>query len=351
MIKQAIAKAVEGNDLGEDEMIAAMTQVMEGKATPAQIGAFLVALRLKGESLEEISGAARVMLDKATKVPTRAAARGELLVDTVGTGGDGAGTFNVSTTSAFVAAAAGCKMAKHGNRAVSSSCGAADLIEALGIPLDLTPEQVGDCIDQVGLGFLFAPVLHGAMKYAIGPRREIGLRSIFNLLGPLTNPAGAGALLVGVYDPILTGPLARVLGRLGAERAMVVHGQDGLDEMTVTGSTKVASLENGVVTEYEITPEQVGLSRAKLDDLAGGDVDSCKAHTLGVLSGKNGPKRDMVLLNAGATLLVAGKAGDLKEGVALAAKIIDSGAALAKVEEVVSFAKGLAETEKMEAAS
>ena len=351
MIREAIAKTVDGKDLGEDEMIAAMNQVMEGRATPAQIGAFLVALRLKGESLEEISGAARVMREKATKVPTRAAEKGELLVDTVGTGGDGAGTFNVSTISAFVAAGAGCRMAKHGNRAVSSSCGSADLIEALGIPLDLTPEEVGRCIDNVGLGFLFAPALHKAMKHAIGPRREIGLRSIFNLLGPLTNPAGAKALLVGVYHPALTGPLARVLARLGAKRAMVVHGHDGLDEMTVTGPTRVASLENGQVREYEVTPEELGLARSGLEELIGGDVESCRGHAMEVLGGSSGAKRDMVVLNSGATLLVAGKAADLKEGIGLAARTIDSGAAMKKLEELVSFAGQLAGERKLEAVS
>ncbi|MCF8033043.1 MAG: anthranilate phosphoribosyltransferase [Desulfarculaceae bacterium] len=340
MIQQAIALAVSGQDLSEEQMIAAMDQIMEGQATQAQIGAFLVALRMKGECLSEISGAARVMRAKATPVACRAQADGEVLVDTVGTGGDGAGTFNVSTTTAFVVAGAGLKVAKHGNRAISSSCGAADLLEALGVPLDLSPEQIGACIDEVGVGFLFAPALHGAMRHAIGPRREVGLRTVFNLLGPLTNPAGANVLVVGVYDPALVEPLAHVLGRLGVDSAYVVHGE-GMDEVTVTGSTAMARLQGGQVETLEITPEQFGLRRAAPEEVAGGTVDQCRAHTLAVLKGEPGARRDMVLLNAAAALAAAGKAGDLARGVALASEIIDSGAALAKLEQLVSFSQGL----------
>ena len=342
MIKQAIAKAVEGIDLSEAEMTAAMDQIMEGQATPAQIGALLIALRIKGESLEEITGAAKVMRAKATSVPTRARQTGQVLMDVVGTGGDGAGTFNVSTTTAFVVAGAGVTVAKHGNRAVSSSCGAADLINALGISLELSPEQMGQCIDQAGIGFLFAPVLHGAMRHAIGPRREIGQRTIFNLLGPLTNPADANRLLVGVYDPQLVEPLARVLDRLGVESAMVVHGQGGLDEVTTTGATSVARLRQGKVSTYAINPEDLGLPRAKLADLAGGDPATCREQTLGILQGKPGPRRDMVLLNAAAALEAAGAAGDLQEGLALARDSIDSGAALARVEELAALSRGMA---------
>lgn len=341
MIQEAIAKAVSGRDLSEGEMIGAMDQIMEGRATPAQIGALLVALRIKGESLEEISGAAQVMRAKATPVACRCAEGDGVLVDIVGTGGDGAGTFNVSTTTAFVAAGAGLKIAKHGNRAMSSSCGAADLLESLGVPLDLDAGQMAQCVDEVGVGFLFAPALHGAMRHAIGPRREIGLRTIFNLLGPLTNPAGASVLLVGVYDPKLVEPLARVLGRLGATSAFVVHGEGGLDEITITGATRMARLRDGAVDLLEITPEELGLQRARLEEVRGGSVEQCRAHTLDVLSGQRGPKRDMVLMNAAAALLAADRVPDLVQGVALAAQVIDSGAALGKLEHLVSFAKGL----------
>eukprot|EP01022_Parablepharisma_sp_SALTPOND_P026073 TRINITY_DN6175_c0_g1_i1.p2 TRINITY_DN6175_c0_g1~~TRINITY_DN6175_c0_g1_i1.p2 ORF type:complete len:348 (+),score=147.83 TRINITY_DN6175_c0_g1_i1:578-1621(+) len=339
MIQEAIARAVSGQDLSEEQMIAAMEQIMEGRATPAQIGAFLVALRIKGECLAEIAGAARVMRAKATPVACQALAAGEVLVDTVGTGGDGAGTFNVSTTTAFVVAGAGLKVAKHGNRAISSSCGAADLLEALGVPLDLEPGDIAACIDEVGVGFLFAPALHGAMKHAIGPRREVGLRTVFNLLGPLTNPAGANVLVVGVYDPALVEPLAHVLGRLGVDSAYVVHGE-GMDEITVTGVTEMARLRDGQVELLRVTPEELGLSRATPEDVSGGTVDECQAHTLAVLKGEPGPRRDMVLMNAAAALAAAGKAADLAEGVALAAEVIDSGAALAKLEQLVEFAQG-----------
>ncbi len=340
MIQEAIARAVNGQDLGEEMMIRVMNQIMEGAATPAQIGAFLVALRIKGESLAEIAGAARVMREKATPVICRAAARGEILVDTVGTGGDGAGTFNVSTTTAFVVAGAGLKVAKHGNRAISSSCGAADLLESLGVPLDLDAVDIAACIDRVGVGFLFAPVLHQAMHYAIGPRREVGLRTIFNLLGPLTNPAGANVLVVGVYDAALVEPLAHVLHRLGVPSAYVVHGE-GLDEITVTGVTNMARLKDGAVEPMSVTPEELGLSRASLAEVAGGTVEQCRAHTLAVLDGQAGPRRDMVLMNAAAALSAAGKAADLKQGVELAAETIDSGAALAKLEQLVLFSQSL----------
>ncbi len=341
MIQQAIAKAVSGRDLSEQEMIGAMDQIMEGRATPAQIGALLIALRMKGESLEEISGAAQVMRAKATPVACSCVAGDGVLVDIVGTGGDGTGTFNVSTTTAFVAAGAGLKVAKHGNRAVSSSCGAADLLESLGVPLDLDPAQMALCVDEVGVGFLFAPVLHGAMKHAIGPRREIGQRTIFNLLGPLTNPAGASILVVGVYDPKLVEPLAKVLGRLGATSAFVVHGEGGMDEITVTGTTKMARLQDGRVSLLEVTPEALGLGRASLDDIRGGTVEQCRTHTLEVLAGQPGPKRDMVLMNAAAALVAAGLAQELAQGVEQAAQVIDSGAALGKLEELISFAKSL----------
>ncbi len=331
MIQEAIAKAVQGQDLSEEQMAQAMGQIMAGGASPAQIGALLVALRMKGECEAEIAGAARAMRAAATPVSCRAADAGEVLVDVVGTGGDGAGTFNVSTTAAFVVAGAGTRVAKHGNRAVSSSCGSADVLQALGVDLELSPEEVGLCIDEIGVGFLFAPALHGAMRFAVGPRRELGLRTVFNLLGPLTNPAGASALVVGVYAAELVAPLARVLARLGAASAFVVHGEGGLDEITVTGATRMARLDAGRITEATITPEELGLARAPLSAVSGGDVQACKQHALEVLGGGQGPRRSMVLMNAAAALVAAGAASDLPEGVEMAAGSIDSGAALAKL--------------------
>lgn len=338
MICQAIAKAVGGKHLEENEMIDAMDHIMEGRATPAQIAALLIALRMKGECVEEISGAAKVMRAKVSQVPTLARSSGEMLVDTVGTGGDGAGTFNVSTTTAFVVAGCGLKVAKHGNRAVSSSCGSADLIEALGIPLDLPSERIGQCVDQAGIGFLFAPLLHGAMRHAMGPRREIGLRTIFNLLGPLTNPAGATVLLVGVYDPRMVRPLAEVLARLGTDSALVVHGEGGLDEITVTGRTSIARLMDGEVSEFSVTPEEAGLQRAGLEEIKGGDAQVSREQTLKILSGRPGPRRDMVLMNAAGALLAAGRAENFREGVDQAAQSIDSGAAMARLNELVAAA-------------
>lgn len=332
MIKQAMVKVVAGENLSEAEMTEVMNQVMEGRATQAQIGGLLVGLRMKGETVDEITAAAKVMRDKATAVPSRAAGQGEVLVDTCGTGGDGSSTFNVSTTAAFVVAGAGCKVAKHGNRAMSSQCGSADLMEAIGINLDLTAEQVGQCLDEVGIGFLFAPALHVAMKHAIGPRRELGMRTIFNVLGPLTNPAGAQAQIMGVFDPELTTTLAHVLRRLGCRSAFVVHGQGGYDEITITGPTKAAYLYDGKVTEITIIPEELGLAKALPEELVAADAQQSKQMSLDVLRGKPGAPRNMVLANAAAAIMVAGKAASLLDGVKLAAESIDNGSALAKVE-------------------
>jgi len=335
VIREAIAQVVGGTDLGEAEMVGVMEEIMGGEATPAQIGSFITALRMKGETVAEITGAARVMRQKATPVPA-AASPDDLLMDIVGTGGDLSGTFNVSTTTAFVVAAAGVPVAKHGNRAISSTCGSADVLEALGVDLELAPEQIGRCVREVGIGFMFAPKLHGAMKYAIGPRREIGIRTVFNVLGPLTNPAGANVQLIGVYDPRLVEPLAQVLGKLGTKRAMVVCGAGNVDEITVTGESSVAEYNVGKITTYTITPEQCGLKRATLADIRGGASAAEAAELLrAVLRGTPGPRLDMVLLNAGAAIMVAGKATDLPAGVAVARQVIESGAALAKVEALV----------------
>ena len=343
MIREAIAKIIERKDLDEDQMVGVMQEIMSGEATPAQIGSFITALRLKGETIEEISGAAIVMRQKATRIATGVAVdKGEILVDTCGTGGDSSGTFNVSTATAFVVAAAGIPVAKHGNRSVSSKCGSADVLEALGVNLELSPEEVGNCVKEVGIGFLFAPLLHGAMKYAIGPRREIGIRTIFNILGPLTNPAGANVQLLGVYAPDLCEKLARVLGRLGSLRAVVVCGAGNVDEFTVTGDNEVAELSNGEVKTYVVRPEDAGISRARLIDLKGGATPEASAAILrDLLGGGDGPKRSMLLLNSGAALYAAGKAPGFKTGVELAAKLIDSGAALAKLDALIKFSQNV----------
>jgi anthranilate phosphoribosyltransferase len=339
MIKEAIGKVVAHIDLSEAEMVAAMNEIMSGAATTAQIGSFITGLRMKGETVEEITGAARVMREKSTKIHTGVDTRaGEVLVDTCGTGGDSSGTFNVSTTTAFVVAGAGLPVAKHGNRSVSSRCGSADVLEALGVDLNMSAEQVGNCVREIGIGFLFAPLLHGAMKHAIGPRREIGIRTIFNVLGPLTNPAGANVQVIGVYAPDLCEKLAGVLAKLGTRRALVVCGEGNLDEMTVTGGTQVAELKEGVVSSYTVDPEVVGLSRCTLAELRGGDTVEESARQLKeILQNIPGPRRDMVLLNSGAALMAAGRAADLATGVDLARRIIESGAALAKLEALVSF--------------
>jgi anthranilate phosphoribosyltransferase len=333
MIGAAIGKLVEHQNLTEEEAAQAMRQIMEGGATPAQIAAFLIALRIKGETIEEITGCARVMREKATRIR----APYPNVIDTCGTGGDGSQTFNISTTAAFVVAGAGVPVAKHGNRAMSSRCGSADLLQALGVAIELSPEMAEACLAEVGITFLFAPLFHSAMKYAVGPRREIGVHTIFNILGPLTNPAGAKQQILGVSRQEFAEPMAHVLGNLGSTRALVVHGADGLDEITTTGETHITALDGGKITSYTINPEQFGLPRAPLGALAGGDAQQNGEITLAVLGGKHGPHRDVVLLNAAAALAVAGTAPDLQAGLQLAAQAIDSGAALEKLRGLQRF--------------
>jgi anthranilate phosphoribosyltransferase len=327
-IQEAIARLIEAQNLTRDQMTGVMNQIMSGEATDAQIGAFLVALRIKGESVDEIVGAAAVMREKAIHIKTRH----RVVVDTCGTGGDHSGTFNISTTAAFVVAGSGLCVAKHGNRAATSKSGSADVLKALGVNIEASPETMSRCLDEVGIGFLFAVSLHGAMKYAIGPRREVGARTIFNALGPLTNPAGATRQVIGVYSPALTETLATVLGNLGSEHVFVVHGSDGLDEMTLTGPTRVSELKNGSVTTYDVSPKDVGLAQADASALAGGEADENAATTLAILKGETGPKRDIVLLNAAAAIVAGGKASNLAEGVKVAAQVVDSGEAFAKLD-------------------
>jgi anthranilate phosphoribosyltransferase len=340
-IKKAIGKIVIGQNLTEDEMVKVMTQIMEGGATTAQIGSFITGLRMKGETVDEIVGAVKVMRDKATFVDSGVdTAGGQVLMDIVGTGGDGSGSFNVSTTTAFVVAAAGIPVAKHGNRAISSNCGSADVLEALGVNLSLTSDQVADCVRSMGIGFLFAPMLHGAMKHAIGPRKEIGIRSIFNILGPMTNPARANVQLTGVFARELTTTLAEVLVRLGMMRTLVVWGEGNLDELTITGRSYIADGYNGEVSTYTIEPEDVGLKRATLDDIRGGATPAIAAEQVrSVLSGENGARLDMVLLNAGAAFLACGEVDRIKAGVNMAREIVASGAALKKLEQLIDFSQ------------
>lgn len=342
MIQEAISLVVSRQNLDEAQMTATMQEIMSGEATDAQIGSFITALRMKGETIDEIAGAVRVMREKATFVDTGIdTASGKLLMDIVGTGGDGSGTFNVSTTTAFVVAGAGISVAKHGNRAVSSSCGSADVLEALGVDLSLSSEQVAECVRTVGIGFLFAPMLHQAMKHAIGPRREMGIRTIFNILGPMTNPAGSNVQLTGVFAKELTVPIAEVLSRLGMRRTLVVWGEGNMDEMTITGTSHVADAHNGTVESYTVNPEDVGLPRANIEDIQGGATAQESAALIReVLGNTPGARLDMVLLNAGASLLAAGKATDLQAGVEQAREIIASGAALEKLDLLVAFCKG-----------
>ncbi len=333
MIKEGIAKAVRGEDLTEVEMMAVMDEIMRGLASPAQIGAFLTALRMKGESVKEITGAAKVMRKKAQKIK---APKGRV-IDTCGTGGDETNTFNISTASAFVAAGAGAVIAKHGNRSVSSRCGSADVLKALGVNIEADKEMVERCLKEIGVGFLFAPMLHKAMKYVAGPRREMGIRTIFNILGPLTNPAGADSQVLGVYDDSLTELLARVLAKLGSNHAFVVRGDDGLDEFTITSSTKVSELKDGEVRTYQISPEDVGLKRCKKQDIAGGEPETNAEIIMDILKGRRSPKRDIVLLNSAAALVVSGIAEDIKAGISMAEESIDSGRALEKLEGLIEL--------------
>jgi anthranilate phosphoribosyltransferase len=348
MIRRAIARVVEKDNLTEAEMIEVMDQIMSGAATPAQIASFITALRMKGETVEEISGAARVMRDRVT--PIRVAKSltldrdeinldRETILDTCGTGGGSTNSFNISTTVAFVISACGVKVAKHGNRAVSSSCGSADVLESLGVNLGITPEAVERCVDQIGIGFLFAPALHGAMKHAIGPRREIGIRTIFNILGPLTNPAGADCQVLGVYREDLVQKLAHVLKRLGCRRGFVVHGLDGMDEITLSGQTRVAEVTPEGVTMSLIAPEDFGLERCRPEDLRGGDAAGNAEIVRKVLSGTDDAKRRVVLLNAAFGLVAAGKAAGVAEGIALAAEAIDSGRALKQLDRLVALTR------------
>jgi len=304
---------------------------MSGEATPAQFGAFVTALRLKGETVDEIAGMARVMREKARRVHVEG-----VLLDTCGTGGDARGTFNVSTAAAFVAAGAGARVAKHGNRAMTSRCGSADVLEALGARIDLSPEQVKACLEETGVGFMFAPSFHPAMKFAAGPRREIGVRTVFNILGPLTNPAGAACQVLGVAEPSLAETMAQVLARLGSRRALVVHGRDGLDEMSISGPTLVCELVEGCVRQYEVTPKEVGLALYEAASVAGGTPEENAAALREVLAGRPGPQRDIVLLNAAAGLVALERAAALAEGVAQAAEAIDSGAARERLERFVA---------------
>ncbi|MHB1420690.1 MAG: anthranilate phosphoribosyltransferase [Bacillota bacterium] len=337
-IKTAIQKAVEGINLTEEEAQISMEIIMNGEATPAQIGALLTALRFKGETVEEITGFARTMRAKATRLQTCH----ENFVDTCGTGGDGSNTFNISTTTAFVVAGAGVPVAKHGNRSVSSRCGSADLLEGLGVEVGLTPEQVEICLDEIGIGFLFAPSFHGAMKHANGPRREIGIRTVFNILGPLTNPAGAPAQVIGVYDPKLTEVMARVLGALGSRCAYVVHGAGGMDEASHAGDTKVSRLAGGQVETYYIQPEDAGIHRGKQQDLLGGSAADNAEITKRILQGEWGPCRDVVLINSALALMAAGSTSSLTDAVEIAAMSIDSGAAQNKLESLINLSRSLA---------
>ena len=332
-IRDAIDKLVNRVSLSEPEMIEAMNQIMTGEATPLQVASFLTALRMKGESVEEVTGAARVMREKAHRVHVGS----KTVIDTCGTGGDQKGTFNISTTAAFVVAGAGINVAKHGNRSVSSQSGSADVLGTLGVKVDAPKERVEECITKIGIGFLFAPLLHEAMKYAVQPRRDIGIRTVFNLLGPLTNPAMATHQLIGLYSGDLVGMIAHVLKNLGSVCAMVVHGMEGLDEISLCGPTKVAELRGGQVKEYMVEPEQFGLKRCRMKELRGGNAEQSAAIVRGVLQGDKGPARDVVLLNGGAALYVGGSAATIQDGMGLAAQSIDSGKASEKLARLVEM--------------
>ncbi len=337
MIREAISMLVEGKSLSTDQAAQVMNEIMEGEVTPAQFGAFVTALRLKGETVEEIAGLVKVMRAKAIPVLIK-----EPVIDVVGTGGDGKNTFNISTAAAFVVAGAGLKVAKHGNRAASSQSGAADVLEALGVKFDLNAEQVQKSVEEVGIGFMFAPAFHPAMKYAGPPRREIGIRTVFNIIGPLTNPAGARTYLLGVAETSLVEKLALVLQSLDCEHALVVHGEDGLDEITLTGKSQVCELKDGKIHTYTIDPGDFGLVKASLDALKGGTAEENATLLRDILSGKKGPQRDIVILNAAAALVAGNKAESVEEGIKMAMDAVDKGQALDKLKWLVEFSQSFA---------
>jgi len=332
-MQEAIRAVTEHHDLSSEQMTAAMRLIMTGEATPAQIGGFLVGLRMKGETVDEVAAAAGVMRELSTRVIVNT----DHLVDTCGTGGDASGTFNISTASAFVTAAAGARVAKHGNRSVSSKCGSADVLETAGVNLDLGHEEVARCVNEIGVGFLFAPKHHGAMKYAVGPRKEMGVRTIFNVLGPLTNPAGAPNQVLGVFSHGWLRPLAEVLQRLGSRHVMVVHARDGLDEISIGTPTQVAELKNGEIAEYVISPEDFGLITTDLDAVRVSSAGESLAMLRSVLNNTPGPARDIVALNAGAAIYTAGVVDDLVAGVARAQQVIASGAAAEKFQQLIDL--------------
>ena len=336
MIREAIEKLIRGVDLTQEEAAQVMEEIMTGEATPAQFGAFVIGLRLKGETVDEMTGLAAVMRDKSLKVDFEGPS-----VDTCGTGGDDLGTFNISTAAAFVVAGAGIAVAKHGNRAMTSKSGSADVLEKQGVKIDLGPEGVKRCMEEVGIGFMFAPRFHPAMKFAVQPRREIGVRTVFNILGPLTNPAGAQAQVLGVPTDSVGEKMVQVLQRLGSERAIVVHAEDGLDEISLNSNTSVWELTEGEIRQYTISPEDLGLAPALLESLAGGSVDENAEIMTDVLRGASGARRDVVVANAAGGIVAGGKASDLREGVQAAQESIDSGRALEKLELLKEVSQGL----------
>jgi anthranilate phosphoribosyltransferase len=336
-IREGIAKLVEGQDLTREEARSAMADIMDGRATPAQIGSFVTALRMKGETIDEIAGFAETMREKAQRVNTGMTG----LLDTCGTGGDGANTFNISTAASIVAAAGGVRVAKHGNRAASSKSGSADVLEALGVEIQLDSGKVADCLKRIGIGFMFAQIYHQSMKHAAAPRRELGVRNVFNLLGPLTNPAGADLQLLGVFDRSKTEVLAKVLRELGTKRALVVSSHDGLDEISISAPTQISELNHGEIRTYDISPEDLGLKRYPLEQVVGGDADRNAQIIRQIFQGKRGAQRDIVLANAAACFYIAGLASTLREGVKAAENIIDGGQAAKKLEELVHFTKEL----------
>ena len=333
MIKKLISKVVDGIDLTRDEMVACMNEIMTGEATQAQIGSFITALRIKGETVDEITGAAMVMRDKAIKIKIKQ----DTIIDTCGTGGSGKNVFNVSTAVAFVVSGAGLTVAKHGNRGVSSQCGSADVLKVLGVNIDIAPKKVEECINKIGIGFLFAPLFHSAMKHAIGPRREIGIRTVFNILGPVTNPAGANCQVIGIFRGDLTDAIANVLKNLGTRRAFVVHGADGLDEISISGETRVSELKDKKVRTYCIKPEDFSIKRARLEDVKGASPEENSEIIKEILAGKKGPRQDLVLVNASAAIVAGGRAKDFKEGVKIAKESIESGKAKQKLEQLIEF--------------